>query len=133
MTEETTPRGYQTIIGQKEKQIEELEAKVQELTPPQRSAGSESFKEAVRTLLSLLIGMGVTYAYQRYPLLGTLQPDQTALVIAIVGVTVRSIDKFHHQWLKNRGKVARGTGLDIPLQTIANIMDGKKGKSDQMS
>jgi len=131
MPEETTLHGYITKLGIKDKKIEELETKVNDLTPEPKSAGGESFKEAVRMLLSILIGMGVTYAYSKYPLLGTLQPDQATLVTAIVSVTVRGLDKFAYQWLKNRGKVAQGIGLDIPLQTIANVMSASKGKPDQ--
>ncbi len=121
-----------TTLGIKDSKIEKLEAKVVELTPEPKSAGGESFKESVRMLLSILIGMAVTYTYFKYPLLGTLQPDQATLITAIVSVTVRGIDKFVYQWLKNRGKVVQGIGLDLPLQTIANVMTASKGKVDQI-
>jgi hypothetical protein len=118
-----TKHGLKTKTGILEKKVEKLEA---QLNVEPKSASGESLKESVRMLVSLVIGSGVTYLYQRYPILGELQPDQATLVVVITSLVVRALDKYIYQFQKNHGKALKGVGIDLIFSTLGNLMKRKK-------
>lgn len=116
--------GLRTKVGMLESKNKELNEIVSDLTTP-TNPPAEATKESIRLIISILIGMGVTYCYQKYPILGQLNPDATVLVTAITAVVVRSLDKLWYHIVKNQGKVAQGVGLDLPVQTLINLWTKK--------
>lgn len=117
--------GLKTKVGMLESKNKDLESIVADLTTP-TSPPAEATKESIRLIISILIGMGITYLYQKYPILGQLNPDQTVLVAAITAVAVRSLDKLWYHIIRNRRGAAPGIGLDMPVQTLINLWQ-KKG------
>lgn len=120
--------GLITKVGIQEKKIQKLEA---QLNVEPKSASGESLKESVRMLVSLVIGSGVTYLYQKYPILGELQPDQATLVVVITSLIIRALDKYLYQFQKNHGKALKGVGIDLIFSTLGNLMSRKKTVIDQ--
>jgi len=57
----------------------------------------EAIKEPLRYVVSMAVGLVITFAYKEYPILGQLQPDQQVLIAGLVGLVVRGIDKFMHE------------------------------------
>lgn len=109
-------------MTKQDKKIASLEAQLSQYTEQKdKSPEGESIKEAARILLSLLVGMAVTYAYQKYPVLGTLQPDQSLMITGIVALLARMIDKFFYQMQKNQGTIFKSAGFDWVLQSVGNI------------
>lgn len=124
-----TKHALKTKLGIQEKKLEKLEAQVA-VTP--KSAGGESLKESVRMLVSLLVGTGVAWVYSQYPLLGQLQPDQTAWVVVITSLIVRALDKYVYQFLKNEGKATKGVGIDYAFYTLGNLFKRSKTAIEQV-
>lgn len=118
-----TKHALKTKVGIKDKKIHELEA---QLATEEKSPAGESLKESVRLLVSLLVSTLITYVYQRYPILGSLQPDQVAVVTVITTVVIRSLDKFWYQFQKNRGQVGQGVGIDRLFVGFGNLMTRAK-------
>lgn len=114
-----TKHALKTKVGLKEKKIQELEARL-DVEP--KSPTGESLKESIRLLVSFLVGMGVTYLYTRYPILGELQPDQAVFITVITSVIVRALDKFWYQLQKNKGNPAQGVGIDSIFTTLGKLM-----------
>lgn len=75
------------------KKEEVIENKV---TAPQASV-SEGFKESLRLMISGAVGVGVAYAYTKYPFLGQLGPEQTVAVATVTSYIVKSLDKALHE------------------------------------
>jgi len=115
-------------IGMYKSENEKLKAQIEELTAP-TSPISESTKEAIRYVLSFLLAILIASLYQRYPVLGELQPDQTTVVIFVTGLLIRALDKAWYHYQRNKGKSTKGTGLDLPLRAISNLFTPKKDKS----
>lgn len=120
--------GLITKVGIQEKKIQKLEA---QLNVEPKSATGESLKESVRMLVSLVIGSGVTYLYQKYPILGELQPDQATLIVVITSLIIRALDKYLYQFQKNHGKALQGVGIDLIFSTLGNLMRRRKTVIDQ--
>ena len=118
-----TKHALKTKAGIQQKKIEKLEA---QLDVEPKSATGESTKESLRMLISILVGMGVTYLYQRYPVLGQLQPDQLVFVTILTSLIVRGVDKFIYQVNKNRGEVATPVGIDGTAVALASLFSRKK-------
>lgn len=118
-----TKHGLLTKTGIQEKKIEKLEA---QLNVDPKSAAGESTKETLRMLVSILVGMGVTYTYQKYPLLGELQPDYTIFVTILTALIIRAVDKFIYQVNKNAGKVSTSVGIDGAVSALGSLMARKK-------
>jgi len=115
-------------IGMYKSENEKLKAQIEELTAP-KSPLAESTKEQIRYVLSFLLAIAVASLYQRYPVLGELQPDQTAVVVVLTTMIVRGIDKAWYHYQRNKGKSTKGTGLDLPMRAISNLFTPKKDKS----
>jgi len=118
-----TKHALKTKAGIQQKKIEKLEA---QLDVEPKSATGESTKESLRMLISILVGMGVTYLYQRYPVLGQLQPDQLVFVTILTSLIVRGVDKFIYQVNKNKGEVATPVGIDGTAVALASLFSRKK-------
>ena len=124
---EIKKHGLKTKVGILESKKKTLEEKVEELTTP-TDPTAEATKESIRLIISILIGMGVTYLYQRYPILGQLNPDSSVLVTAITAVLIRTLDKLLYHVMRNRNGVAQGVGLDMPIQTLLNFWSLESSK-----
>lgn len=110
-----------------EEELVEAKLKLKEATLPSlKSAPIESTKDLYRILISLLIGMAVSWAYSKYPVLGELQPDQSVLVTVLVGLAVKYLDTYLHTLSRNKGKAAPGQGLELPLYVFSKLMETKK-------
>lgn len=129
MQKKETKHGLKTKAGILEKKLAEKEAL---LAVEPKSATGESLKESVRMLVSLLVGMGVAWVYQKYPVMGELQPDQTVIVVLITGLIVRSLDKFIYQLQKNHGKALEGVGIDWIFTTSARVFARAKTQPVQI-
>lgn len=114
-----------TALGIAEAKIKELETKLQD-DSVKPSPLAESTKESLRYILSFGIGVLIANLYQRYPILGELQPDQLNVVIVLTGLAVRGIDKLWYVFQKNKGKAVEGTGLDLPLKALSSLINYKK-------
>jgi len=57
----------------------------------------EAIKDPVRYVVSLAIGALLTWAYSQYPVLGELGADQQAIAAFLVGLVIKSIDKYQHE------------------------------------
>lgn len=115
-----------------ETELAETKAKLAEVSKPRvKSAPIESTKDLYRVLVSLLIGMVVSYAYSRFPILGELQPDQSIFVTVLVGLAVKYLDTYMHTLSRNKGKARPGQGLELPLYLFGKLMEVKKGVMSQ--
>ena len=123
-----TPVGAKISVGMYKSENEKLKAQIEELTAP-TSPISESTKEAIRYVLSFLLAIAVASLYQRYPVLGELQPDQATMVIFITGLLIRALDKAWYHFQKNRGDVSRGVGLDLPMRALSSLFTPKKASN----
>lgn len=123
-----TVEGLTISKGMYKSENERLKAQIEELTAP-TSPISESTKEAIRYVLSFLLAIAIASLYQRYPVLGELQPDQTTVVVFVTGLIIRSLDKAWYHYQKNKGKSTKGVGLDLPMRAISNLFTPKKDKS----
>ncbi len=129
-----TKHGLKTSQGIKDKKIEQLEKELGKFKSiKSKSPEGESLKETVRLVVSVLVGVGVTYLYQRFPFLGELQPDQIIVVTTTSAILVRAIDKYSYQIQKNHGDVNRGTGIDWVFLAFASVMERRKGTKNQIS
>lgn len=120
-------KGLTISKGMYQSENERLKAQIAELTAP-TSPISESTKEAIRYVLSFLLAIAVASLYQRYPVLGELQPDQATMVIFITGLLIRALDKAWYHFQKNRGKSVKGVGLDLPMRALTSLFTPKKEK-----
>jgi len=125
MAEEKTTQGYKTQVGILEKKNEVLTEQVAELTAP-ASPLAESTKEAMRYVLSYLLAIGIAALYQKFPVLGDLQPDQTVVVVFVTGLLIRAADKAWYHYQLNKGNGAKGVGLDLPLRALSSLFTAKK-------
>lgn len=119
------PIGSRISIGMKESENERLKAQIAELTA-HASPISESTKEMIRYVLSFLLAIAVASLYQRYPVLGELQPDQATVVIFVTGLLIRGLDKAWYHYQRNKGKSVKGVGLDLPLRALSSLFTPKK-------
>lgn len=119
-----------TALGIAEAKIKELEARIKDESIP-ASPLAETTKETIRQILSFGIGLLITSLYQKYPILGQLQPDQVVLVAGLTGLAVRGIDKLWYVYQKNKGKPVEATGLDLPLQMLSSLITYKKTPINQ--
>ena len=111
-----------------EQELAETELKLKEAVKPSvKSAPIESTKDLYRLLISMVIGMAVSYVYSRFPILGELQPDQSLLVTVLVGLAVKYLDTYLHTLQRNKGKAKPGQGLELPLMVFGKLMESKKG------
>ena len=118
-----TKHALKTKAGIQAKKIEKLEA---QLDVEPKSATGESTKESLRMLISILVGMAVTWLYQRYSFLGQLQPDQMVFVTIFTSLIVRAIDKYIFQLKKNKGQVGTGVGIDRIFTTFTALFTRSK-------
>lgn len=123
-----TVKGLTISKGMYQAENEKLKAQIAELTAP-TSPISESTKEAIRYVLSFLLAIVVASLYQRYPVLGELQPDQTTVVVFVTGLIIRALDKAWYHYQRNKGKSVKGVGLDLPLRALSSLFTPKKDKS----
>lgn len=119
-----------TALGIAEAKIKELEIKIKDESIP-TSPIAESTKETLRQILSFGIGLLMTTLYQKYPVLGQLQPDQVVVVVGLTGLAIRAIDKLWYVYQKNKGKPMEATGLDLPLRAMASLINYKKDAVNQ--
>ena len=115
-------------IGMLRSENEKLKAQVEELNQPY-SPMAESTKEMLRYVLSFLLAIAIASLYQRYPVLGELQPDQTTVVIFVTGLLIRGLDKAWYHYQRNKGKSTKGLGLDLPLRALSSLFTTKKDKT----
>jgi len=118
-----TKHALKTKAGIQAKKIEKLE---KQLDVEPKSATGESTKESLRMLISILVGMAVTYLYQRYSFLGQLQPDQMVFVTIFTSLIVRAIDKYIYQTNKNKGEVSTSVGIDGTATALASLFGRSK-------
>lgn len=118
-----TKHSLKTKAGIQAKKIEKLEA---QLDVEPKSATGESTKESLRMLISILVGMAVTYFYQRYSFLGQLQPDQMVFVTIFTSLIVRALDKYIYQVNKNKGEVSTSVGIDGTAVALASLFGRSK-------
>lgn len=123
-----TVEGLVISKGMYKSENEKLKAQIAELTAP-TSPISESTKEAIRYVLSFLLAIAIASLYQRYPVLGELQPDQTTVVVFVTGLIIRALDKAWYHYQRNKGKSVKGVGLDLPLRALSSLFTPKKDKS----
>lgn len=120
-----TVEGLVISKGMYKSENEKLKAQIAELTAP-TSPISESTKEAIRYVLSFLLAIAIASLYQRYPVLGELQPDQTTVVVFVTGLIIRALDKAWYHYQRNKGKSTKGVGLDLPMRALNNLFTPKK-------
>ncbi len=118
-----TKQGLKTKVGIQAKKIEKLQS---QLDVEPKSATGESVKESIRMLVSIAVGMGVTALYQKYPFLGTLQPDQLLIVTTITSLIIRGADKWYYQLRKNQNEVGTGVGIDRLFTTFGSLFNKQK-------
>ncbi len=118
-----TKHALKTKVGLKEKKIEKLQS---QLDVEPKSATGESVKESIRMLVSITVGMGVTALYQKYPFLGTLQPDQFLIVTTITSLIFRGAEKWYYQFKKNKHEVGTGVGIDRIFTTFGSLFNKQK-------
>lgn len=121
-------KGLTISKGMYQAENEKLKAQIAELTAP-TSPISESAKETIRYVLSFLLAIVIASLYQRYPVLGELQPDQTTVVVFVTGLIIRALDKAWYHYQRNKGKSTKGVGLDLPMRALTNLFTPKKDKS----
>jgi hypothetical protein len=124
-----TKHGLITKAGIQEKKIKELEA---QLAVSPKSAGGESVKEAVRTLISMLVGSAVAMLWSQYGFLSQIFPDSTPVVFIVTTLLVRAADKYIFQEKKNKGEVGVGIGIDYIFVTFANLFNRAKTQPVQI-